>query len=99
MSSSTNQSKSFRWIILFFALRISDAFFFDENDVLKFLNRYENFCDSYDFENEEKKRRFCKHCDFINDQYVCSMINAALSWREMMKILKKKFWNWNVSQQ
>ena len=99
MSLSTNQSRSFRWMISFSTSRTFDALFFDDNEVLKFLNKYENLCDDYELKDEEKKRRFFKYCDFINDQYVRSIINAASSWEEIMKILKKKFRNRNVLQQ
>ena len=96
MSSSTNQSRSFRWMISFSMSRTSDAFFFDDNEISEFLNKYEDFCDDYELKDNEKKRKFSKYCDFINDQYVCSIINTTFSWREIVRILKKKFWDRDI---
>ena len=98
MLSSTNQSRDFHWMILFSTSRTSDAFFFDDNEISEFLNKYEDLCDDYELKNDEKKQRLFKYCDFINDQYVRSVINTIFSWKEIVRILKKKFRNRNVSQ-
>ncbi len=61
------------------ALRTSEAFLFDDYNITKFLDRYVDLCQDYDFEKRKKIRRLFRYCDFINEQYVRIVINANVS--------------------
>jgi predicted RNA-binding protein with PIN domain len=58
------------------ASKISRTFFFDEYNVIEFLDRYVDLCQNYDLEEEEKIRRLFRYCDFINEQYMRVVVNA-----------------------
>jgi hypothetical protein len=58
------------------ASEISKAFFFDEYNITKFLDRYVDLCQNYDLEEKKKIRRLSRYCDLINEQYIRAMINA-----------------------
>jgi ABC-type multidrug transport system ATPase subunit len=58
------------------ASRTSKASFFDEYNVIEFLDRYADLCQNYDLEKEEKIRRLSRYCDLINEQYVRVVVNA-----------------------
>jgi hypothetical protein len=42
--------------------------FFDEINVIDFLNRYENLCNDFRLENAKKARRLSRYCDVLIDQ-------------------------------
>ncbi len=58
------------------ASEISRTFFFDEYNVIEFLDQYADLCQNYDLEEEKKIRRLFRYCDFINEQYVRVVVNA-----------------------
>jgi hypothetical protein len=45
-----------------------ETLFFDEINVIDFLNRYENLCNDFRLENAKKTRRFFRYCDVLIDQ-------------------------------
>jgi hypothetical protein len=53
-----------------FAFEISEGIFFDEYNIMKFLDRYADLCLNYDLEKKSKIRHLTFYCDFINKQYV-----------------------------
>ncbi len=59
-----------------FASKTSKAFFFDEYNVIEFLDQYVDLCQNYDLEKEKKIHRLSRYCDFINEQYVRVVVNA-----------------------
>jgi hypothetical protein len=65
-----------RLLIIMFASKISKTLFFDEYNITKFLDRYADLCQNYDFEEKEKIRRLSRYCDLINEQYVRVVVNA-----------------------
>jgi hypothetical protein len=90
----------FRWLIIMLALRTSEAFLFDDYNITKFLDRYVDLCQDYDFEKRKKIRRLFRYCDFINEQYVRIVINANVSkWKELCKTFCKNYKNKNLNQQ
>jgi hypothetical protein len=45
----------------------SETSFFNEINVIDFLNRYENLCNDFRLEDAKKAQRFSRYCDvFIN---------------------------------
>jgi CRISPR/Cas system-associated protein Cas5 (RAMP superfamily) len=90
----------FRWLIIMSASKISRTSFFDEYNVIEFLNRYVDLCQNYDLEKEKKIRRLFRYCDFINEQYVRVVVNAnVFDWKEFYKTLCKNYKNKNLNQQ
>jgi hypothetical protein len=82
------------------AFETSEAFFFDDYNITKFLDRYVNLCQNYDLEKKEKIRRLSRYCDFINEQYVWIVINANVSkWKELCKTLCRDYKNKDLNQQ
>jgi hypothetical protein len=51
-----------------FSFETSKTSFFDEINVIDFLNRYENLCNDFRLENAKKARRLSKYCDVFIDQ-------------------------------
>jgi hypothetical protein len=45
----------------------SETLFFNEINVIDFLNRYENLYNDFRLENAKKARRFSKYCDVLID--------------------------------
>jgi hypothetical protein len=98
MSSLQALQMLLRWLIIMFAFEISETFFFDEYNITEFLDRYANLCLNYDLEEREKIHRLFRYCDFINEQYVRTMINAnVFEWKEFCKILCKDYKNKNFN--
>jgi hypothetical protein len=48
----------------------SETSFFNEINVIDFLNRYENLCNDFRLENAKKVRRLSRYCDVLIDQSV-----------------------------
>ncbi len=90
----------FRWLIIMSASEISRTFFFDEYNVIEFLDQYADLCQNYDLEEEKKIRRLFRYCDFINEQYVRVVVNAnVFDWKKLCKTLCKDYKNKNLNQQ
>jgi hypothetical protein len=82
------------------ASKISKAFFFDEYNVIEFLDRYADLCQNYDLEEKEKIRRLSRYCDLINEQYVRVVVNAnVFDWKKLCKTLCKDYKNKDLNQQ
>jgi hypothetical protein len=89
-----------RWLIIMLASKIFEAFFFDDYNITKFLDRYANLCLNYDLEEREKIRRLFRYCDFINEQYVQTMINAnVFEWKDFCKTLCRNYKDKDLNQQ
>ncbi len=100
ISSLQTLQMLFRWLIIMFASRILETFFFDEYNITKFLNRYVDLCQNYDLEKKKKIRRLFRYCDLINKQYVRIVINANVSkWKEFCKTLCKDYKDKDLNQQ
>jgi hypothetical protein len=82
------------------ASEILEAFFFDDYNITKFLNRYVDLCQNYDLEKRKKIRRLSRYCDLINEQYVRVVINAnVFEWKEFCKTLCKDYKDKDLNQQ
>jgi hypothetical protein len=90
----------FRWLIIMLALETSEALFFDDYNITKFLDRYVDLCQNYDLEKRKKIRRLSRYCDLINEQYVQVVINANVSrWKKFCKTFCKNYKDKNLNQQ
>jgi hypothetical protein len=88
-----------RWLITMLASKTFEASLFDEYNITKFLDRYVDLCQNYDFEKKEKIRRLFRYCDLINEQYVRAMINAnVFEWKEFCRTLCKNYKNKDLNQ-
>jgi hypothetical protein len=89
-----------RWLIIMLASEIFETFLFDEYNITKFFDRYANLCQNYSLEKKEKIRRLLRYCDFINEQYVRTMINAnVFEWKEFCKTFCRNYKNKDFNQQ
>jgi 23S rRNA A1618 N6-methylase RlmF len=90
----------FRWLIIMLASETFEALFFDDYNITKFLDRYANLYLNYDLEEKKKLRRLFRYCDFINEQYVRTMINAnVFEWKDFCKTFYRDYKNKNLNQQ
>ncbi len=100
VSSLQNLQMLLRWLIIMSTSKTSKASFFDEYNVIEFLDRYVDLCQNYDLEEEEKIRRLLRYCDLINEQYVRVVVNAnVFDWKKFCKILCRDYKNKNLNQQ
>jgi hypothetical protein len=89
-----------RWLIIMLASKIFETLFFDDYNITKFLNRYVDLCQNYDFEKRKTIRRLSRYCDLINEQYVRVVINAnVFEWKKLCTILFKNYKDKDFNQQ
>jgi hypothetical protein len=54
-------------MMIMFNSEIFKTSFFDEINVIDFLNRYENLCNDFRLKDAKKTRRFSKYCEILID--------------------------------
>jgi hypothetical protein len=72
--------------------KTSKTSFFNEINVIDFLNRYENLCNDFRLENAKKARRFFRYCDVLIDQLMKIIDHWILrDWKILKKLLLKEY--------
>ena len=88
-----------RWMINIFEFDITDASYFDDQNITNFLNKYENFVFDFKLIEFEKMKRLSRYCEIIIAQSI-KIINYWIvkNWTKLRKILLKKYKTNNVIQ-
>ena len=86
------QSTKFWWMINISIFDILEAFYFENINVIDFLNRYEDFCYDFHFNEIEKMRRLFRYCEMIINQFIEIIEHWIVkNWIQLRKILLKKY--------
>ncbi len=78
-------------------LRVS---YFEEKNMIDFLERYEDFCDDYELNQIDWFRNLSRYCNKIINDSIKTMIKYInFNWQELKKIMKKKYEKDDTNQQ
>jgi hypothetical protein len=91
-ASESSQIAKSRWMMTMFSSETSETSFFDEINVIDFLNRYENLCNDSRLKNAKKARRLSRYWDVLIDQLVKIIDHWILrDWKILKKLLLKEY--------
>jgi hypothetical protein len=91
-ASESSQIAKSRWMMTMPSSETPETSFFDEINVIDFLNRYENLCNDFRLENAKKARRLSRYCDVLIDQSVKIIDHWILrDWKTLKKLLLKEY--------
>ena len=68
------------------------AFYFDEINVIDFLNKYEDLCYDFRFNNLKKVQQLSQYCEVMIEQFI-EIIQHWIdkNWKQFRKILFDKY--------
>ena len=76
----------------FFYFDTQNAFCFNDENVIDFLDIYEKMCSAHDVFEKNKIKRLHRYCTFAIDQYIRNIfIKKNPNWKKIRKILRQKF--------
>ncbi len=81
-------------------LETSEILYFEEKNMIDFLERYKNFCDDYELNQNNQFCKLLRYCNKIIDDNIKIMSKYIdFNWQELKKAMKKKYKKRNMNQQ
>ncbi len=91
---------SLKYLTFMSLLETSKVSYFEEKNMIDFLERYEDFCDDYELNQINRFRKLSRYCDKIIDDSIKTMIEYIdFNWQELKKTMKKKYEKDDIDQQ
>ncbi len=82
------------------SLETSKVSYFEEKNMIDFLETYEDFCDDYELNQIDRFRKLSRYCDKIINDSIKTMIKYIdFNWQELKKTMKKKYKKDDTDQQ
>ncbi len=89
-----------KYLTLMSSLETSTVSYFEEKNMIDFLERYEDFCDDYELNQIDRFRKLSRYCNKIIDDNIKIMIKYIdFNWQKLKKIMKKKYKKDDTDQQ
>ena len=91
---------SLKYLTLMSSLETSRVSYFEEKNMIDFLERYKDFCDDYELNQIDWFCKLSRYCNKIIDDNIKIMIEYIdFNWQELKKMMKKKYKKDNINQQ
>ncbi len=91
---------SLKYLTFMSLLETSKVSYFEEKNMIDFLERYEDFCDDYELNQIDRFCKLSRYCDKIIDDSIKTMIEYIdFNWQELKKTMKKKYEKYDIDQQ
>jgi len=89
-----------KYLTFMSSLKTSRVSYFEEKNMIDFLERYEDFCDDYELNQINWFCKLSRYCDKIIDDSIKTMIKYIdFNWQELKKTMKKKYKKDDTDQQ